>query len=219
MNKNNIKAIIFDFDGVIVNSEPVHEKAEVQTCLEYGMKVPRAEWENFRGTKIENIFSFVSQKYGTGQEPIEKMIERKIELYLAYAMNELELIPGVYDFLSALKKDRKYRLALTTSGRLIQQSKILNKFGLVDFFEVIVTSDDCKLGKPNPEPYLVTIKKLLEQSQDCLVIEDSDNGIISAKGAGCQACGITNTFAEEKLKSAGADMVVNKFEELWKVLQ
>jgi HAD superfamily hydrolase (TIGR01509 family) len=218
MDKDKIKAIIFDFDGVIVDSEPVHEKAELQTCLEYGMKVPQAEWDNFRGTKIENIFSFVSQKYGTGKEPIEKMIEHKIELYLFHALNELELIPGAYDFLSSLKQQGKYRLALTTSGRLIQQGKILNKFGLTDFFEVIVTSDDSKLGKPNPEPYLVTVKKLGERPEDCLVIEDSDNGIVSAKGAGCLACGITTSFNEEKLKSVGADLVVNKFEELQKIL-
>jgi HAD superfamily hydrolase (TIGR01509 family) len=218
MNKDDIKAIIFDFDGVIVDSEPIHEKAELQTCLDFGMKVPPAEWVNFRGTKIEDIFSFVSRKYGTGQEPIEKMIEHKIALYLSLALSELQLIPGVDDFLASLKQDGKYRLALTTSGRLIQQEQILNKFNLAHFFEIIVTSDDCQLGKPNPEPYLITTKKLGERPENCLVIEDSDNGILSAKAAGCLACGVTNTFTGEKLKSAGADVVIKKLDELGNIL-
>jgi HAD superfamily hydrolase (TIGR01509 family) len=218
MNKDDIKAIIFDFDGVIVDSEPIHEKAELQTCLEFGMKVPQSEWVHFRGTKIEDIFSFVSRKYGTGQEPIEKMIEHKIALYLSLALSELQLIPGVQDFLTSLKQNGKYRLALTTSGRFVQQENILNKFGLTHFFEIIITSDDCRLGKPNPEPYLITTKKLGERPENCLVIEDSDNGIRSAKAAGCLACGITNTFPEEKLRSVGADMVIKKLDELWKIL-
>lgn len=218
MNIGDIKAIIFDFDGVIVDSEPIHEKAELQTCLEFGMKVPPAEWENFRGTKLEDIFSFVSRKYGTGQEPIEKMIEHKIDLYLSLALSELQLLPGVNDFLTSLKQSGKYHMALTTSGRLIQQEQILNKFNLAHFFEIIITSDDCRLGKPNPEPYLITTKKLGEQPENCLVIEDSDNGIISAKAAGCLTCGITNTFTEEKLKLAGADVVIKKLDELWGII-
>lgn len=210
-NIDQIKAIIFDFDGVIVNSEPVHEKAEIQTCQEFGLDVPRGEWENFRGKRIDDIFSFVSRKYGDGSAPIEKMIERKIELYLLHALESLELIPGAYEFLEEMAGSGKYRLALTTSGRKYQQEKILSKFDLAKFFEIIVTADNVKNGKPDPEPYLVTAKMLAEEPRNCLVIEDSDNGIISAKAAGCFACGITNTFSEEKLRLAGADEIVNNF--------
>jgi len=205
-------------DGVIVNSEPVHEKAEMEVCREFGMEVPKSEWDGFRGKKLEDIFSYASRKYGKGNEPIEKMIERKIEVYLSYALAEMQLVSGVYEFLEELKKNQKYRYALTTSGRRIQQDKILAKFNLTDFFPIKVTAEDVHKGKPNPEPYAVTVQRLNENPGDCLVIEDSDNGVLSAKAAGCQVCGITTTFSKNRLESCGADMVVSDFFELSKVL-
>jgi HAD superfamily hydrolase (TIGR01509 family) len=214
MKKESIKAIIFDMDGVLVDSEPIHEKAEIQTLEEFGIRVPKDEWEFFRGKKIEEIFSYAIAKYGTGREPVEKIIERKIEVYLCEALRAMELLPGAREFLDNLRKRTKFRLALTTSGRKAQQDEILDKFGLRHFFEIMVTADEIKRGKPDPEPYLVTINKLGETSEDCFVIEDSDNGILSAKSAGCIACGITTTFDREKLEKSGADIVVDSFSEL-----
>lgn len=218
MKKEKIKAIIFDMDGVIVDSEPIHEKAEMEICRQFGMEVSKNEWDNFRGKKLEDIFSYASRKYGTGNEPIEEMIEKKIALYLSYALSEMGLVEGVREFLDELKKNGKYRYALTTSGRKVQQDKILSKFDLADYFEIMVTADDVTNGKPHPEPYAITVKKLNELPELCLVIEDSDNGILSAKAAGCQVCGITTTFSGVKLESAGADMVVSNFFELARIL-
>lgn len=203
----------------MVDSEPIHEKVEIETLEEFGMVVPKSEWDGFRGTKIEDIFSYASKKYGTGKEPIERMIERKIEKYLSEALKSMDLVSGAREFLENLKGHADLRLALTTSGRKIQQEKVLDKFGLRDFFEIMVTADEIKNGKPDPEPYLVTVGKLGENSESCLVIEDSDNGIISAKGAGCVACGITTTFSGQKLSAAGADIVVGSFLELKTLLE
>lgn len=218
MDKNKIKAVIFDMDGVIVDSEPIHELAEAQICREFGMEVPREEWDNFRGKKLEDIFSYASGKYGSGNEPIEKMIERKIEVYLARALEDMRLVDGVREFLEELKNSRRYRFALTTSGRKFQQEKILAKFGFAGFFDIMVTADDVNQGKPHPEPYLITVEKLAEHPNQCLVIEDSDNGILSAKAADCQTCGITTTFSRERLDAAGADIIISGFSELGKIL-
>ncbi len=215
--KYKINALIFDMDGVIVNSEPIHEKAEMEVCREFGMEVPKSEWDGFRGKKLEDIFSYASKNYGTGQEPIEEMVNRKIELYLSLALSDMQLMEGVYEFLRKLKSSQKYRYALTTSGRKYQQEKILAKFNLDNFFPIMVTAEDVKNGKPHPEPYSITVNKLDEKPGNCLVIEDSDNGIISAKAAGCLTCGITNTFDRNRLESAGANMVVSDFLELSKI--
>ena len=218
MELEKINAIIFDMDGVLVDSEPIHERAEMEVCRQFGMEVLESEWDGFRGRKLEDIFSYASKKYGTGNEPIEKMIEQKINLYLLFALQDMELITGVRNFLEKLKSSQKYQLALTTSGRMVQQEKILAKYGLENFFEIMVTSDDVKNGKPHPEPYTVTVQRLKADPKTCLVIEDSDNGIISAKAAGCQTCGITTTFTKERLDSVGADMVIADFDELEKIL-
>ena len=218
MDMEKIITIIFDMDGVLVDSEPIHERAEMETCREFGMDVSKSEWDGFRGKKLEDIFSYASKKYGTGNEPIEEMIKRKIEKYLSLALAEMELVPGAYEFLQELKENGKYKYALTTSGRKFQQDQILAKVGLADFFEKMITADDVKNGKPHPEPYVVTVEKLGVQPFECLVIEDSDNGIKSAKAAGCWACGVTTTFSKEKLESSGADVVVSSFTELEELL-
>ena len=172
----------------------------------------------FLGLPLFFSCSSESIKYGTGTEPIEKMIERKIERYLSYALQDMQLVAGAYDFLQELKKNQKYSYALTTSGRKYQQEKILAKFNLDGFFDIMTTSEDVQNGKPHPEPYAVTVKKLKMRADECLVIEDSENGILSAKAAGCQVFGIETTFNSDQLRSAGADMVVSDFFELSKML-
>ena len=213
-----IKAIIFDMDGVLVDSEPIHQKVEVEICHEFGIEVPADAWDNFHGQKLKEIYEHVSKKYGKGDEPIEKMMKRKIEIYLGVALQEMRLVAGVTEFLNKLETSKKFAYAIATSGPKMQQDKILEKFKLEHFFSIMVTADDVTRGKPDPEVYAFTAKKLNIAPENCLVIEDSDNGIISAKAAGCQACGITTTFPRERLEKAGADMVVANFSELEKIL-
>jgi len=213
-----IKAIIFDMDGVLVDSEPIHQKVELEICREFGIDVPSEAWDDFHGQKLREIYEHVIQKYGRGDEPIEKMMERKIKIYLGCALREMKIVEGVDEFLQKLNTTKKFAYAITTSGPKMQQDKILEKFKLNKFFPIMVTADDVSNGKPHPEPYATTAKKLNIAPKNCLVIEDSDNGIISAKAAGCQACGITTTFARERLERAGADFVVSNFQELEKIL-
>lgn len=216
---DKIKAIILDMDGVLVDSDPIHERAERETCRQFGINVPKEEADNFRGRRLEEIFSYAREKYGQGDEPIDQMIDRKISLYLEYALRDIELVSGAREFLEQLKNDGRYHYALTTSGRRYQQEKILAKFGLDNFFDIMVTSEDVRNGKPDPEPYAVTVQKLNEQPGGCLVIEDSDNGIRSAKAAGCQVCGFESVFFDRAaLTAAGADLVANGFSELEKIL-
>jgi HAD superfamily hydrolase (TIGR01509 family) len=139
-------------------------------------------------------------------------------MYLSLALQEMKLISDAREFLEKMEKSQKYCYALTTSGRRFQQDKILAKFDLADFFKIIVAADDVSNGKPHPEPYTTTVEKLNKLPDECLVIEDSDNGILSAKAAGCQACGIMTTFDCNRLKLAGADIVVSSFSELAKIL-
>lgn len=215
MNIDYIEAVIFDMDGVIVDSEPIHERAEREVFLEFGMKVPRGEWDNFRGRKLEDIFSYVRKEYGLGNEPVREMMKKKIERYFEYALTEMRLVPGVLDFLERLQKAKKnYRVAIATSGGRAQQTKILRKFGIEHFFERMIAAEDVTNGKPHPEPYEKATFSLGLSPQKCLVVEDSDNGIISAKSAGCVACGLEGTFSVERLEFAGADFVVKGYTEL-----
>lgn len=215
----NIKAFIFDFDGVIVDSVILHEKAEAETCQKFNVHVPQEERVRFRGRKIDEIFEECSKLYGTGNESIDEMVSYKTKLYLKYAPDELKLVPGIIDFLNTINNSGVYRCAITTSGQEVVQKRIMEQFNLSRFFEIVVTSRDVNRGKPDPEPYTVTVKKLQLQPNECLVIEDAVNGIQSAKISGCHTCGLATNTTKKALLEAGADIVIDSFEELAKQLK
>jgi HAD superfamily hydrolase (TIGR01509 family) len=128
-------------------------------------------------------------------------------------------VPGIKEFLQKISANQKYRLAIGTAGRKSVQEELLEKHGLNPYFEFIVSAGDVTKGKPDPEIYTTAVNKLGLQAEECLVIEDAVNGIVSAKAAGCVACGITTGMPKEALLEAGADLVVDSFEELWMLLE
>lgn len=216
--KNMIKALIFDMDGVIVDSEQIHMDAEVYTCKKFGLEVPLSEWEFFKGKTAVDIFDYIVKNFGSSDVSVLDMIECKVEAYLEMAPKRMELIPNSLQF---IKNNRKLfqKFALTTSSKRVAQEMIFNKFNLDSLFDVIVTGDEVVNGKPHPEPYLITVEKLELNPGQCIVIEDSDNGIISAKKAGCRVVGITTSFDRERLLKSGADLVVSDFLELECILK
>lgn len=129
------------------------------------------------------------------------------------ASKKLQPILGVLDFIKKCR-GRYKKLALTTSARLEVKELVFNKFNLNNYFDAIVTREKVENGKPHPEPFLKTVDKIGIPAENCLVIEDSDNGIVSAKKAGCVTVGITTYFDKKKLKSVGADYIVDSFAEL-----
>ena len=112
-----------------------------------------------------------------------------------------------------------YRLALTTSASYQNKELAFNKFDLHKFFEHVVTSNDVKNPKPDPEPYKLTTHRLALAPKNCMVIEDSFNGVRSAAGAGCFVVGITTSFDSNSLHKAGASMVIDGYDELIEALE
>ena len=125
--------------------------------------------------------------------------------------NNFEVLPGVKYSLNLFKN--KYKLAITSSGSRKRINWMLNRLDVFNYFEIIVTASDVKLGKPNPEPYLITVKKLGLKSEECLVIEDAINGIKSAKSAGCKCVAIENKYTPEQDLSE-ADLVLESLEDV-----
>lgn len=209
-----IDAIIFDMDGVLVDSEPVHIETEKITCRAYGIKVPESAWEGFKGTTDQDMFDYIVKNFTDGKVSIDELVAHRAKTYLRVTPEKIQtMIPGALEFLKQVKEQR-LKIALTTSSINEVQESIFDKFNLHAYFNVIVTADEIIKGKPDPEPYLKTVQKLQLPAGHCLVIEDSTNGILSAKAAGCIAAGITNSFSKERLCEAGADYVVNTFKEL-----
>lgn len=195
-----MKAIIFDMDGVIVDSEYVHIKAEEAVFNKYDIEIDDSDWKSFKGKTPNDIFSYVIKRYDLKNVSVKEMADSKVNFYLDIAKTNLRLFDGFFELIEFLKKD--YLIALTTSSPKQIQELAFKQFHLNGLFDVVVTGDMIKNGKPDPEPYILTIEKLKLKPQECIVIEDSVNGIRSAKLAGVKTIAVTYTFNKEDLSEA-----------------
>lgn len=217
MEHQFIQAIIFDLDGVITDTEPLHLAAERQTCAEHGINAPIELWDHFRGRTTLDIFETIVRQCCPGKfDPVE-LAAHKTRIYLHLASTQLIVFPGALEFIAACAD--KYLLALTTSSTAAIQHEVFRQFALNSFFTVVTTGDQVKNGKPHPEPYLLTVQRLGVSADRCVVIEDSDSGLRSAAAAGCIPLGITHTYPAEVLLAAGAVFTADNFSDLKGYLQ
>ncbi|HCU5991832.1 TPA: HAD family hydrolase [Legionella pneumophila] len=214
-----IDTIIFDFDGVILNSEPMHFEAIVQVLNQSGMSLDYEEYmTHYLGLSDISIFPKILNDKGftCSSTEILKFIERKITIYNELIENseQLPMIPDLDWFLvRAAKKYRKIGICSGSNRHSI--IKILEKihYGrLARYFTTIVSSEDVSLGKPSPEGYLLAASRLQSNPENCLVIEDSEHGVAAAKAGGMLVVGLLTTLSRDQL--ANADMIVHDFKEL-----
>lgn len=211
------KAVIFDMDGVITNSEPAHMAAEHAVLKDHGIEVDSADWESFKGKTSLAIFTSILDKCQLTQLHPEALVHEKTNYYLKLAEMEISLFPGARELIEYLHTN--HILALVTSSHQRIQNKVFEKFGLTPYFKIIITGDMVTHGKPHPEPYQKVVEMLKIEPKNCIVIEDSDNGILSSKAAGLTTIGVTHTFSKEKLEAAGADHIVSSLEKIRTLLE
>lgn len=214
MRMNGIQALIFDMDGVIADSEPLHFEAEQAILRQHGIEAPWSEWHMFTGLTDETIFRYIVDNFTDGSYTPEELIKAKYGIFLTLLSEKLQPIPGALEFISWARK-RYPKIALTTSSKKEVQQTVFNKFKLQPYFDVIITGDHIQHSKPHPEPYLKTVQALKLPAEVCMVFEDSLNGIKSAREAGCKVTGISTSFSSEELLEAGADRVIEKFSSLY----
>ena len=213
-----VRAVIFDMDGVLVDTEPIHKKAELQACRDLGFEPPVEAWKAFKGIRERDIFAAVAKKAGVWPVDVDALIRRKTELYLRLIAAELPVVPGSADFVR-LAKEKVGRVCLATSTTRTIAEATLKALGVLDQFDGLVTGEDVGRGKPDPEIYRLACARCGLEPRDCLVVEDSDNGIRSALGAGCRVAGITTSFPRDYLLAVGADPVVDSYAELAAILE
>ncbi len=209
---NMPEAVIFDMDGVIIDSEPLHEKAQRIIFARYGIEVPASVYSDFKGQTEADVFNFVVREYGNGSHDPRVLVSDKHRVY-AELMDEMEPIDGALDFIRFLS-DLGVPMALTTSAIRANQEKAFDLFRLGPYFQVVITAEDVTRPKPHPQPYRITASRMQQDPVQCLVIEDSLNGVRSALAAGCRIAALTTSFSADELRSVGADMVHRSFADL-----
>ncbi|NOX71287.1 MAG: HAD family phosphatase [Candidatus Micrarchaeota archaeon] len=209
-----MKGIIYDMDDLLVDSDPLHKEAWKKLLAEYRKDysdLPEDVIAGFLGMRVidgaRKIHSFFSI-----QEDFDMFYQKRMGIFLDIAKEKLKLMPGAKESLGLFRRSG-FKIALATSGTNEYIDIVLDKFRLREYFDAIVSGDDVKKGKPNPEPYLVTAKRLGMKPDECLVLEDSEKGIESAKAAGCRCIAIPspNTLPQDRSR---ADMVVRSLNEI-----
>ena len=204
-------AVIFDMDGVVIDSEPLHERASQRVFSAYGIELDNSVFEPFKGKTDRDIVTFLKEEHDIQGASVDELLQQKRDSYAAF-IDELNPIPGAISFIQQVAIS--YRLALTTSASRRNQELAFQKFNLYPFFETVITSNDITHPKPHPEPYQVTVSQLGLTPEECVVIEDSTNGVRSASAAGCIVIGITTSFDEPTLREAGAHIVIDSYDQL-----
>ena len=179
-----IKAVLFDFDGVVVQSESLHMKTFMELLAPYGVSVSLVRWyKEFAGTGSRSIFERLVKEYHIDAS-VDELVERRKKLYEAYVRKgALKETTGVKEFLALLQKKGIRRAVVSGSHRTNVQAA-LDVFGMGGLFDLIVSGDELDVRKPDPGPFLYAAKKLGFLPKECLAIEDSFAGCESARRAG-----------------------------------
>ncbi|MGV8981328.1 HAD family hydrolase [Clostridium sp.] len=209
-----LKAVIFDMDGVIIDSEPTHMKLENETYKKLGIEVTEEEHHSFVGATSNYMWEALKNKHKLNQT-LEELIEYDRNKYFKHLNSdecEIMLIDGVKELIQELHKNG-VKLAIASSSPLDVIDAIAKKFNIQEYFEVFVTGDYVKRSKPEPDIFIFAAEKLGVSVENCVVIEDSHNGVLAAKKAGMKCVGI-NSDLEGTQDISMADLVINNFKEV-----
>jgi beta-phosphoglucomutase len=199
-----IKGVLFDMDGVLVDSEPFICEAAILMFRELGIEVSPEDFKPFVGMGENRYIGGVAEQHGVNIE-IDKVKARTYEIYGEIVRGKLMPLPGAREFISICRK-KGLRLALATSADRIKMEANLKETGLSDdLFQAIITGLDVRNKKPSPEIYLKAAKSLGIKPENCLVVEDAVTGIESGKAAGCRCLAVTTSFPASAL--VGADWI------------
>jgi beta-phosphoglucomutase len=205
-------AVIFDFDGIIVDTEPLHFRAFLETLSPEGLPFTWAEYkETALGLDDRDVIKYYFRRAGRelSQDKLRELTAAKAALFKeAVAQTPPEPYPGVAELLAALS-GRGVPLAVCSGARQSDIDAVFAGTGLASYFQVIVSADDVARSKPDPDCYRLTVKKLqtrfpahaLEPGR-CFAIEDSPAGISSALAAGLRVLAVTNSYSESFLRQA-----------------
>jgi len=207
-----LEAIIFDFNGIIIDDEPLHYQSMRDIVAPLGIDISIEEyWNKYLPFDDEACLDAICGDYSIRLEARDRqqMLKNKNELYRKMLQNHYPLFPGAARLIRTAS--RKYPLAIASGARREDIARTLAATGLSEFFSVVVGAEDFRMGKPHPESFLLALARLNEelngrpspvQPGECLVIEDSVGGVDGARAAGMPCLAVSNSYPRERLRAA-----------------
>ena len=208
-----LKAVIFDMDGVIINSEPLHHKAYHDMFIEVGIDVSPELYESFTGQSTINICTRLCDYYNLNEKP-KHLVALKRKYYKHFFENNtsLTLIEGVLDLIKDYYNNG-LTLVLGSSAAMTSINQIFDRFDLNQYFVAKLSGGDLKESKPHPEIFNKAAEASGFKKHECIVIEDSTNGIEAAKAANIFCIGYDSLHSKNQDYSK-ADIVIKDFKEI-----
>jgi HAD superfamily hydrolase (TIGR01509 family) len=208
-----IQTVIFDMDGVIVDTEPVHHYAYNQQFKQLGITISPELYASFTGNSTRNIFERLKSHFDLTQE-VGELVQTKRQLFNEAFDNkeDLYMLDGVEDLIKELFANGM-QLVLASSSAHVTIQRIFNRFNLHHYFSHIVSGEDFPKSKPHPAIFLKAAELAQTPVSQCIVIEDSTNGIMAAKAAGIYCIGY-DSFHSKMQDYSLADQIITNFSEL-----
>jgi HAD superfamily hydrolase (TIGR01509 family) len=210
-----IQAVIFDFNGVLIDDESVHFALFQEVLAEEGVAITERDYHDiYMGLDDRGCFEAALRDGGQESDDtrVDELIARKAKRYIAAAEKGLRYFPGAAEILAAISS--RWPVAINSGALRPEIEYALERLDRRSHVAAIISAEDARNCKPHPEGYLLALDALRSHlgsalpADQCLVIEDTLAGIQSAKGAGMRAVGVTTTYSPDALRQAGADDVV-----------
>jgi len=215
-----LRAVIFDFDGVITDSEVLHLRAFNRSLVPYGVEISTKDYyANYLGYSDFDCYKALIEHglLKIDEQQIGDILRQKSTIFEELTRTEGRTIEGVHEFLKMLEEN-KIPLAICSGSLMVEIELMLDEARLRHFFSVIVSAEQVKKGKPSPEGFLLTLQKLNKKcrppvaARECIIIEDSRWGLAAGKAAGMHTVAVTNSYGAAELTLA--EKVVARLNEL-----
>ncbi|GAM67428.1 pseudouridine-5' phosphatase [Vibrio sp. JCM 19236] len=212
MSGNKYKALLFDMDGLIFDTESVYKKSWVYAAEKQGLELPDSLYQTFIGVKDVECERMLSDFYTDKSFDLELFKSVRDKHFHSLRAEGIDFKPGFAELVTAAKA-KNYRLALITSSTLPDVKVNFTGSDYLNGFEVVVTAEDVTQGKPNPEGYLKAIKQLGLKAEECVVFEDSNNGMRAGLSASCVCVMVPDLLPAEAEIEQKADHILGSLDQ------